>query len=178
MSTLGTIALSFAVPVYLLVLHALFSIPKAPAPERMISDATILATLAFAILWFLLAIALGAATAAGRFDWVAQARPMQYVITLSAHLATGFVTWLSILRRNHPAEAVPWSLRPIAPWATFVLPPVVLLGSLLALHPPLRSGLPQEWLHGAFTFTGIVSLVATACLLVELCSRRLRPPSA
>jgi|GEM_PF-3314662 len=178
MSTLGTIALALAVPLYLLVLHALFSVPRSPSPDGAVSDATLMAMLAFVILWFCLAIALASATVSGRFGWVAHSRPIQFVFIISAHLAIGFITWASIRRRHHPASSVPVCLRPIAPWAAFVLPPVVLLIALFALHPPLGYTIPPGWLRAAFGSIGVFSIVATAALLIESFARKSRPPSA
>lgn len=178
MSTLGTIALALAVPIYLLVLHAFFSAPRLPDAERSFADGTLFATLAFVFLWVCLAIALAAATVSGRFEWVAKTRPVQFALILSAHLATGFITWASIRRRHHPASMVPVCLRPIAPWAAFVMPPVVLLVALFALHPPLGYSVPPGWLRAALGSVGILSILATAALIIECCARKSRPPSA
>lgn len=180
MSTLGTIALALAVPVYLVVLHALFSIPKPPAGDASVypvSDGAVVATLALSLLWFFLAIALAIATTDGRFEWVAKSRASQFVLIFLAHLAAGFVTWASIARRHHPASSVPWSLRPLVPWAAFVIPPVVLLGCLFALHPPLGQVLPTPWYRGALTVAGAISLLAATALLIECATRRGRPPA-
>jgi hypothetical protein len=177
MSTLGTIALAFAVPVYLLVLHALLSVPKHLPPDRLASDDTLLPTAAFGILWFCLAIALASAIASGRFEWVAKMRLVQYLLVLSAHLATGFITVASIRRRSHPPQTLPVCLRPVAPWAAFVLPPIVLLMALFALHPPLGYSIPPVWLRAALGFVGVLSIVATTALLIECFTRKSRPPS-
>lgn len=177
MSTLGTIALAFAVPIYLLVLHALFSVQRPLSPDRIVPDNTMLATLSFALLWCCLAVALASAIASGRFEWVAKTRFIQFLLILSAHLATGFITVASIRRRHHPAQAIPVCLRPIAPWAAFVLPPTVLLIALFALHPPLGYSVPPGWLKAALGFVGVLSIVATTALVIECFARKSRPPS-
>jgi hypothetical protein len=178
MSTLGTIALAFAVPIYLLVLHALFSVQRPLSTDRLISDNATLATVAFSLLWCCLAIALASAIASGRFEWVAKTRFIQFLLVLSAHLATGFITLASIRRRHHPARTIPLCLRPVAPWAAFVLPPIVILIALFALHPPLGYSIPPVWLRAALGFVGVLSIVATTALVIECCARKSRPPSA
>jgi len=176
MSILGTLALAFAVPTYLVVLHAHFSIPRNPPSPDGASNPAIVATLALLVLWICLGIALVAAIFDGQFDWVARKRGVQLLLILAAHLAAGFITWFGITRRHHPPASFPWSLRLIAPWAAFVLPPIVLLGSLITLHPPLDLVLPQSVNQAALAATGAISLLSIAALLVESLAKRSRPP--
>ncbi|MGE3310392.1 MAG: hypothetical protein AB7O66_10515 [Limisphaerales bacterium] len=178
MSTLGTIALALAVPIYLIVLHALFTAPRrfSSDADRVVGDGQILASLGFLILWFCLAIAFASAILSGRFDWLARTRTIQFILILAAHAATGFITWASILRRNHPPDSIPVGLRLFLPRAALILPPVVLLVALFALHPPLGYEVPPGWIRVALNSVGIVSILVAAALLIEGGISRSGPP--
>lgn len=177
MSTLGTIALALAIPTYLLVLHSLLSVPAEPKAE---SDPTLglLGAVGLVVLWLCLAVALIAALSAGAFSWVASNRLVQLLLVFSSHIAAGCITWFSMLLRHDPDCRIPLTIRPLAPWAAYVLPPIALIGTLLMLHPSLTFWLPSGWNQSILGIAGVASLVAMSGAIVECITQRFRPPNS
>jgi hypothetical protein len=178
MSTLGTIALAFAVPVYLLALHALLGRPETSSTPARPRAPGILVSLSFGLLWLLLALALAAGIASGGFDWVASDRSSQAAVVFTTHGAAGLLLRALWKHRAHPGSRRRHPFRWIAPWALHVLPTIILLAAFFALNPSLFHLVPREWIHRALSVAGLVSVGAAAILAIHAVARRTRRSAA
>lgn len=108
----------------------------------------VLAQLSFTLLfWISILVSWCSLFAQGRFAWLAGARSAQFAVMFGSWLSLALVTALSIGLRGDPQ--VPTALRPLMPWAVYVLPAVV-LASTWALLLPRLSSVPQVVMAGRY----------------------------
>jgi len=95
--------------------------------------------LASLALWNLLGLAMVAAICLGGLDWTGLSRIAQSLLVGAACFAMVEISVLIGLSYNDPNFRLPDVMRPISPWAGWVLPLIVAGFALLTLNPALAT---------------------------------------
>ena len=126
-------------------------------------------SLAFVLipLWAFLAISLSVATAGGGLDWLSVPRGVQYLSAVGICLAMAVVSWFAWAMAPEPSDQIPWAVRPLVPWAAYVLAPAVLLFVAAALHGRAESPGPPLAFRVPFGLACLISLLSVCGLLLQ-----------
>jgi hypothetical protein len=160
MTSLGNICVGIALLIFLVPLQLMVREPAARGGDG--GGGIIWGSIFVLVpLWFLLTVALCAATARGALDWLTRVRALQYLVVLAACVAMAVVTFFSMALKHEPMSQVPGAARPFLGWAVLVFPPIVMGFCVLALDPGLASAVPAP------TYRIPAALVGAACLLAS-----------
>ena len=116
-------------------------------------------------LWFLLTLALCAATSRGGLDWLFRERAPQYLIVLASGVALLVVSVFSMIGKFEPPSQMPFASRFLSGWAVLMFPVVIMGFCLLALNPSLGSAVPPLAYRIPVVIVAGVSLLATVGLI-------------
>src|SRR5262245_8996847 len=164
MTILGNICVALALVIFLVPLQLMVREPAARGGD---GGGGIIWGAIFVLvpLWFLLTVALCAATARGALDWLTRPRAVQYLVVLASCAALAVVTFFSMALKHEPLSQVPWAARPFLGWAVLVFPPIVMSFCVLALNPSLGSAVPAPVYRVPAALVAAASLLASGGLL-------------
>ncbi len=166
----GNLCLCLAALIYLVPWQwVLNEVPRGPdAGMGMFWGSVIIAL----PLGLLLTCGWAAVVARDGMQWLTQARALQYLAVLAGGIAVTVVVGLAAAMRTEPAAQIPWAIRPLAPYAAWVLPPVLIAAGILVLNAGSSAMLVTASRIGWAAAIGI-SLLVCCGLLVELAQARI-----
>lgn len=140
MNVVGNICLTLAGILYLMPLQYL---ALEMSRKRDDGGGAIAAILILAPLWLLLLVALLTATSRGAFDMLPLKRSWLYPLVISATLAFGVWSFVSLAALYRPT----WTVRLLLGWEVFLLPLLTIVVVACALNPGLAAKLPVSALR-------------------------------
>lgn len=107
-----------------------------------------------------------AITSRGGMDWMMRERGAQYFAVLLVGLGFTVIVTMTSALRLEPTEQVPWAIRPLIPWAAWVLPAAMIAAATLALNNA-TPGAVQATTRAVWLVTAALSALVAMGLMFE-----------
>lgn len=166
----GNICLCLAALIYLVPWQwVLNEAPRGPDAGMGMFWGTLIIALPLGLL---LAFGWAAVVARDGMQWLTQARALQYLAVLAGGIAITVVIGLAAAMRTEPATQIPWAIRPLVPYAAWVLPPVLIAAGIFVLNASSSAVLATASRIGWVAAAG-ASLLVCCGLLIQLAQSRI-----
>lgn len=161
----GNLCLCLAALVYLVPSQwVLNEVPRGPDAGMGMFWGTVIIALPLGLL---LAFGWAAVVARDGMQWLTQARALQYLAVLTGGIAVTVVIGLAAALRTEPDTQIPWAIRPLVPYAAWVLPPVLIAAGIFVLNAGSSAMLVTASRIGWVAAVG-ASLLVCCGLLIQL----------
>lgn len=161
----GNLCLCLAALVYLVPWQLVLNeVPRGPDAGMGMFWGTVIIALPLGLL---LSFGWAAVVARDGLQWLTQARALQYLAVLTGGVAVTVVIGLAAAMRTEPVAQIPWAIRPLVPYAAWVLPPVLIAAGIFVLNAGSSAMLVTASRIGWVAAAG-TSLLVCCGLLVQL----------